>query len=144
MGIDNRDWYRRKKRLEAGLDPDGGYLKGPEEQPDTLPFRKKPGDELRNRVNRKRRTRRQRRKAVKAMNQTRNPRTGRSVRQWNVAAWVWGVFCVFTWVMYALEHRGILTFGDLLNTITWAWDLVIERASNFYDSGYEWVKESLR
>ena len=133
MAIDDRDWYRRKKRIEAGLDPDGGYLKGSEEQPDTPPYLKKPGDSLLKAV-----TWPQKRKPVKAVKQTRNPRSGRS------AAWVWGSLCVTTWVIYALEYQGILTFGEVPDEIVWAWNWVVDTATTIYETGYEWFQENVQ
>lgn len=143
MAIDDRDWYRRKKRLEAGLDPNGGYLKGPEEQPRTPSYRKKPGDALVKAVNRKPMSRRQKRKAVKAMNQTRNPRSGRPIRHTNVAAWVWGTLCVSTVIMYALELQGILTFWEVLDEIIWAWNWVVDTAIMIFEIAYEWLQEKV-
>jgi len=99
MTIDDREWYRRKKRREAGLNPDGGYLKDPNVQ-----------------------------------------HSGRPIRRRNVAAWIWGTLCVFTWIVYALEHQGFTSPDAVLNVLFRAASWMADSTATIYKAVFDLIQ----
>lgn len=109
MGLEDRDWYReelKKKRKPASA---------PWNSP------KKPL------------SRRQRRKNVRLMNQTRHARGGSSI--WRPSRgrwfyWLWGVFCLATWVFYAAEYRDLFSLHDVFRWFGIGWDFLANSVGN--------------